>query len=228
MFLNIFSIVDMAESNLEKEFGIKSYSQEGEDLILARIFEGINSGFYVDVGAYHPIRFSNTHYFYKKGWSGINIDPMPGCMKIFDEIRPRDINIEAAVSNVNEELEYYSFNEGALNTFSNDLAKSRLSMNGYFIQFQKKIKTQKLSDILDKYLPEHQVIDFLSVDTEGFDLNALKSNNWEKYSPQVVITEMLGFNFEQFLDSELYLFMKSKNYSFFAKTFNSLFFRKNN
>jgi FkbM family methyltransferase len=215
------------ESELEKQFGITSYSQEGEDLILARIFERKGNGFYIDVGAYHPFRFSNTYLLYKKGWRGINIDPMPGCMQLFDETRPRDINIEAAVSDIIDELEYFSFNEGALNTFSSELAKARSALDGYFIQFRKRIKTQKLSEILDRHLPKHQVIDFFSIDTEGLDLNVLKSNNWQKYSPEIVLTEMLDFNFEQFQNSELYSFMKSNNYVLFAKTFNSLFFRKN-
>lgn len=86
-------------------------------MILRRIFENVENGFYVDVGAHHPKRFSNTFYFYKKGWSGINIDAMPGSMSLFNKIRPRDINIEAAVSNEKEEVIFYIFNEVALNTF---------------------------------------------------------------------------------------------------------------
>jgi len=53
---------------------LKSYSQEGEDLILLRIFEKKRIGFYVDVGSHHPFRFSNTYLFYRLGWRGINID----------------------------------------------------------------------------------------------------------------------------------------------------------
>ena len=45
------------------------YSQNGEDLILNRLFENKEKGFFIDVGAHHPIRFSNTYLFYKKGWS---------------------------------------------------------------------------------------------------------------------------------------------------------------
>ena len=57
----------------------KSYAQEGEDLILYRMIYGkIDKGFYVDVGAHHPKRFSNTYFFYRKGWRGINVEPMPG------------------------------------------------------------------------------------------------------------------------------------------------------
>jgi hypothetical protein len=71
-----------------------SWSQEGEDLILARIFGDKPDGFYVDVGAHHPKRFSNTYYFYRRGWRGINIDAMPGSMLAFNRLRPSDINIE--------------------------------------------------------------------------------------------------------------------------------------
>ena len=70
------------------------YSQNGEDLILNRFLENKKNGFYIDIGAHHPIRFSNTYLFYKKGWRGINIDAMPGSMDLFNKIRSRDINIE--------------------------------------------------------------------------------------------------------------------------------------
>lgn len=64
-------------------FYTKSYSQEGEDMVLNRYFQGKNSGFYVDIGAHHPKRFSNTYFFYKKAWCGINIDAMLGSMDRF-------------------------------------------------------------------------------------------------------------------------------------------------
>ena len=52
---------------------------------------------FIDVGAHHPMRFSNTYLFYKKKWKGINIDPLPGSMKLFNKLRPRDINLELGV-----------------------------------------------------------------------------------------------------------------------------------
>src|SRR5215510_10661697 len=60
-----------------------SFSQQGEDLILARLFEGQRRGFYVDVGAHHPRRFSNTFLLYRRGWRGLNIDAAPGSMRLF-------------------------------------------------------------------------------------------------------------------------------------------------
>ncbi|MFA7355121.1 MAG: SAM-dependent methyltransferase, partial [Sulfurimonadaceae bacterium] len=86
-------IVDV-KNNYFDGYALKSYSQEGEDMILRRLFEQQPNGFYVDVGAHHPKRFSNTYFFYKKGWRGINIDAMPNSMELFNKIRPRDINIE--------------------------------------------------------------------------------------------------------------------------------------
>lgn len=79
-------------------FHTKSYAQQGEDLILREMLAYAQSGFYVDVGAHHPFRFSNTYLFYKQGWRGINIDAMPGSMKLFDRFRPRDINIQCGVA----------------------------------------------------------------------------------------------------------------------------------
>src|SRR5665213_3547525 len=78
----------------------ESYAQEGEDLILAGFFGGLigmRPGFFVDVGAHHPWRLSNTYFFYIRGWTGINIDAMPGSMREFDAHRPKDINIEVAI-----------------------------------------------------------------------------------------------------------------------------------
>src|SRR5690348_3121185 len=81
-----------------------SYSQEGEDLILDRALRRKERGYYVDVGAFHPKKFSNTYFFYKKGWRGINIDATPSSMQAFKRVRPRDTNIETAISNKDEEL----------------------------------------------------------------------------------------------------------------------------
>ena len=110
-----------------------SYSQEGEDMILKRIFNEKKNGFYIDVGAHHPKRFSNTHYFYLKGWRGINIDAMPSSMKLFNKQRPKDINLEIAISDKKEVLTYYGFNESALNSFSKEISNQRDGLNDYKI-----------------------------------------------------------------------------------------------
>jgi len=100
--------------------GRLSYAQEGEDLVLARILGelGITTGFFVDIGAHHPARFSNTYYFYRRGWRGINVDALPGTKRLFQRMRSRDITIECGVGSQEGVLKYFAFNEPALNTFS--------------------------------------------------------------------------------------------------------------
>lgn len=96
-----------------------SFSQEGKDMVLRRIFEshGINCNFNVDVGAYHSTICSNTAYFYGLGWRGINIDACPGSTIEFDTILPDDINLELAIGTDRALHPYYTFIEPLLNTF---------------------------------------------------------------------------------------------------------------
>jgi FkbM family methyltransferase len=204
----------------------QSYSQEGEDLILDRIFEGKLNGFYVDVGAHHPQRFSNTYYFYLLGWNGINIDAMPGSMATFNKSRTRDINLEIAISDHQHELTYYGFNETALNSFSQELATEYSKLDNFHIVFEKAIKTYTLAEILDEYLPQNQEIDFLNIDVEGIDYQVLKSNNWSKYRPKIVLVEELHeLSLDEVSESKIVNFMQKSSYNLYCKTINTLIFK---
>lgn len=205
-----------------------SYSQEGEDLILKRLFENKKDGFYVDVGAHHPRRFSNTYSFYRIGWRGINIEARPGSKKQFDKVRKRDINIEAAISDISSELTYYFFDDPALNSFDKELSFDRAKNSKYKIIKKVTLKTIKLSEVLDLYLDPFQEIDFMSIDTEGYDLSVLKSNNWDKYIPKVILCEDSEFDFSSPSKSEIYNFLLERNYKLISKTINTLIFKNIN
>jgi FkbM family methyltransferase len=208
-------------SKSEYEYYSFSFSQEGEDGILQRLFESKSLGFYVDVGSHHPQRFSNTYRFYLRGWHGINIDPLPGSKKGFDILRNRDINLEAGVSDSTDELVYHAFQEPALNTFDPGIAESRVSQ----LISKAKVKVRTLTDILDQYLPANQNIDFLTIDVEGLDLQVLRSNDWTRYRPTYVLAEALGMrDICQVIESDLHKYMNSLGYSFFAKCVNTLIF----
>lgn len=200
-----------------------SYSQEGEDLILNRFFEEKKYGFFVDVGALHPQRFSNTYKFYQMGWRGINIDAMPGSMNQFKEIRPLDINLEIPVSDRVELLDYHIFNEPALNTLSKELADEHSKVKGYFIKEVLSIETNTLEAILDQHLPAGQTIDFLTIDAEGLDFQILKSNNWSKYRPDIVLIENY-LSIKKMRGSEIDRFFNSQGYEMYAKTVNTYFY----
>ncbi|WP_198007933.1 FkbM family methyltransferase [Methylovulum miyakonense] len=220
----LLKLIIFIRNNYFDGYSIKSYSQEGEDMILMRIFGKQQIGFYVDVGAHHPFRFSNTYFFYKQGWKGINIDAMPESMKLFQKFRPRDINLEIPISNNDRLLTYYAFNEPALNGFSRELSKVRDGNNGYFIQQEIELQTSKLSSVLDKHLPNGVEIDFLSIDVEGLDLDILHSNDWNKYKPRIILVEILGSSLSEIENSEFAIFLKKYSYIVFAKTMNTVIF----
>lgn len=202
-------------------YHVLSFSQEGEDGVLQRLFERKPVGFYVDVGSHHPQRFSNTYRFYLRGWTGINVDPLPGSKARFDALRRRDINLEIGVAAQPGELTYYCFKEPALNTFDPKIAITRESP----LISADQVRVLRLSDVLDQHVKPGQKIDFLSVDVEGLDIQVLRSNDWRRYRPSYVLAEALGMrDVAHVLSSELHEYMVSQAYSLFAKCVNTLFY----
>jgi FkbM family methyltransferase len=207
---------------------VTSYSQEGEDVLLSRIFSCKEVGFYVDVGAHHPKRFSNTYRFYKAGWRGINIEPNPDAIKLFKRFRARDINVNCGIAGVEGNLDYFMFDEPALNTFDGEVLKSRISNTQYKHIQTMHINVFPLAEVLSQNVSNGTKIDFFSIDVEGFDLEVLKSNDWIKYRPDWVLAEQLNLDNLEDLDFEMHHYMKSVNYKLFAKTFNTLFYKNMN
>lgn len=218
-------IIEKLRCIILRDYATRSYSQEGEDMILKRIFGDERKGFYVDIGAHHPKRFSNTYYFYRRGWRGINIDATPGSMKAFNKSRPADINIEAPVSSKKQTLTFYMFNEPALNGFSKQLSEQR-STNGQACKIIRTIalETVTISDILTKYLPKGQQIDFLSIDVEGLDYDVLLSNDWNQFRPKIILVEILDRSLKDLFNHEITKLLNSEGYLITAKTMNTVFF----
>jgi FkbM family methyltransferase len=192
-----------------------AFSQAGEDMILANIFRKIENGTYVDIGAFHPLRGSNTHYFYRfKGWTGINIEPNPEGFRAFQAIRTKDTNLNMGVSSKTGKLHYYMVDSlPEMNTFSLEFLQS----NGLesYISRTLEVQTYPLSTILDQHLPAGKSIDILSVDVEGFDLEVLQSNNWQKYRPTAIIAETGLKDLEH---NQTRLFLESLGYTMVGLT----------
>jgi len=193
-------------------------------MILSRIFDGQKKGFYVDVGAHHPRRFSNTRLFYKQGWSGINIEPNPEVGRLFEKERPKDINLQCGVSDLEGELTYYYFDEPALNTFDYEMVKSRLDTTPYKLTNQAPIPVFRLDTIFKKYLSSTQRIDLLTIDVEGLDFAVLRSNDWEFFRPICIVVETLNTDLQQDISSDIAKFLINLGYKIFARTYNSLIF----
>jgi FkbM family methyltransferase len=207
------------------EYWTASYSQEGEDILLTRLLGERTQGFFIDVGAHHPRRFSNTFLFYRRGWRGINIEPSPVAVREFDRLRPRDINVAVGVGETPGELEYFVFDDPALNTFSAELMRSRETDTPYRVIGRRKIPVERLDTLLQRVLPQGQRVDFLSIDTEDFDLQVLRSNDWRLYRPEIVLVEALDFALSSASGHPVHQFMTAVNYELIAKTMNTLFYR---
>jgi len=198
-----------------------TYSQDGEDIMIQSLFQNVESGFYVDVGCYHPVRYSNTFMFHKKGWRGINIDATPGVKALFDRYRPSDINIWSAISSMKGEVEFATFGEGAVNTLADREVPVAFGSPNMI-----RVQSMTLADTLAKYLPPGQDIDFLSVDVEGVDLEVLRSNDWKCFRPKVVCVEQVGINLRKMLDGPMCRFMEDMGYVLYARTPLSMIFKE--
>lgn len=207
-------------------YGRKSFSQEGEDLIIEKLFDYKKKGLYVDVGAHHPYRYSNTQKLYKKGWRGINIDPITGTKSIFKKARKRDVNLEMAIGDGKKKT-FYIFADQALNTFSPESAKRTIKTGQSQLVKKSQIKTKRLSYVLDKYIKPGQKIDFFNIDAEGAEMEILHSNNWRKYKPEIIAVEILPQKDRAKGESKVYNFLIKKHYKRAAETINTCIFKKN-
>lgn len=208
---------------IKRTYKKESYSQFGEDAILQKIITKKN-GFYIDIGAYHPIKFSNTYAFYKKGWRGINIDALPGSMESFKKIRPLDINLEIGIDTQTHTIPFYTFQEQAFNTFSKEAYEKYISQ---LIPFARtiEIETAPLAKVLESHVTKKQHIDFMSIDVEGLDLKVLQSNDWNKYRPDYILVEIHSHSIESVHDSEVYNYLVKQGYALIALSVITFIFK---
>lgn len=179
----------------------RSYSISGEDLIILP-FLPAKGGFYVDVGCYHPILYSNTYRLYRNGWKGIAIDPNRHLGRLFRIFRPRDLFVQAAIGSAHRgkgvKRTYFQFQDESYNTLDSTSAERYASKTKLVGSYPVAIRS--LAEILGGI--GH--IDLLNVDVEGLDLEVLQSHDW-KVKPKVVIVEaMPGSPVSKFLEEKGY------------------------
>ena len=215
---------NILELRLHASGTIYSDSQEGEDIIIRRLLDTTKPGFYVDIGAHHPIRSSNTYSLYRSEWHGINIDAIPGSMKLFGALRPRDINIECDISSGCERIPFYIFKEGALSTFDHAQADQYVQP-GCPIAKIRRITPQPLAAVLNKYLPKGQAIDFMNIDVEGQDIEVLKSNDWNTYKPSAIGIKIRETPLARLGKHQVAGFLETQGYTPVVKLFNTTIFQ---
>ena len=194
----------------------KSYAMDGEDIAINLFNKKKDKGFYVDIGAHHPIQRSNTYLLFEKGWEGINIDVNKFSIDLFNFLRPEDLNLQIAVSDKEGELSfYYQKKFSQLNTTDKEIAKENFQGNYQ----EKKVKCQTIQNILDNSKYSNKKIDFLNIDVEGAEMKVLNTLNFEIYDPSLICVEILGYREMQseqrekeIKNNEIYKFLVNKGY----------------
>ncbi len=164
-----------------------SYAQNNEDVRLCRVFCDVESGFYVDIGAGDPTEGSVSRLFYDRGWSGVNVEPSP-VFKLLQEARPRDVNIRAAVSEIEGDAVpfFVTYPDLGLSTLD---PTAHAHVPDAIERFEQISVPQHR---LDTILREHtagRTIHFLKIDVEGAERQVLASSDWSEYRPIVVVVE---------------------------------------
>jgi len=178
------------------------YSQCGEDYILWQLFKNQPKGFYVDVGAWNGMLFSNTYSFELAGWEGLCVEAHPHFFNQLQKNRPNATNINAAVGTTNSDnVPFYAAKGGALHTFMGALSTFSKPTMEYFAKYFApehpewevvNLPMYTLQSIFDQCIPAGTTIDFLSIDIEGTDLDALKALDLNiKWKPRVIISETI-------------------------------------
>jgi FkbM family methyltransferase len=190
-----------------------SHSQFGEDMVV-RALLGDRRGIYVDIGAHHPVFYSNTYHFYRTGWRGINIDATPGSMEAFRALRPRDVNLEVCLApRGGEEVEFVSFDLGAYNTLDAARAEAVASSGAARVVARTRMRTRTLGEVLDEHLPRGAGVDLLSLDIEGVDEMILRSNDWDRVRPECILFELHDVPMEQLAGAPLVRFLAEQGYA---------------
>ena len=184
----------------------KSYSMDGEDVVISNYFNNKEKGFYIDIGCYHPIHRNNTFLLFKKGWQGINVDIHDFSIELFNYARPKDLNYNFAVSNKNEKVKMFFQKElSQLSTIDQNQAKK--AFQGTIKE--KEIQAYTLNEILNFSKLNNKKIDLLDIDVEAVDLKVLQGLSFEKFKPELICIEIHEKNLKE---SQTFKFLKDYNY----------------
>jgi FkbM family methyltransferase len=163
-----------------------SYTQNLEDHHLALAFAGQAEGFYIDVGAGHPIADNVTQSFYERGWRGIVAEPQPELAALYPLLRPRDIVHEGLVGRADGEVAFHHVDR--LHGFSTTVERFAEGAAAFGASYR---TVTKPCLTLASLCERHGVgrIDVLKIDVEGGEADVLAGNDWRRFRPAIVVAE---------------------------------------
>ena len=210
---------------------VNSFAQAGEDRILEFLFStmGIRNITYLDIGANDPVFCNNTYLFYTRKGRGILIEPDPVFHSVLKRSRPRDLVIQAAVSDKeNSEADFYIFDEPSVNTLSKAEADLRQQSGSYKLKMIKRIPLLTIEHIITNYMNNELPL-LISLDIEGVDHVVLQAFDFVKYPVPVWIVETCAYS-ENHIKPKINTIidlMLSKDYFIYADTYaNTIFVNK--
>ena len=196
-----------------------SFSQNEEDLSIVHYFSS-KVGRYIDVGANHPFVISNTYLLYRKGWSGITIDPLPRQHKAHRFWRPRDVALNIGIGERKGSLRLFQFIPDKYSTFDSKRAEDLVRLGGT-LRGNIEVPVLTLADVLQSYGRKLGNVDLLCVDAEGMDLQVLRGNDWGLFQPTLILCETPR---DQASREELLGFLGTKGYTDIKTTHFNTFF----
>jgi FkbM family methyltransferase len=163
-----------------------SYAQNHEDVLLNRLFPPDYKGFYVDVGASHPVHGSITKHFYDRSWHGVNIEPG----SVFETLRserPRDINLKVALSQTAGRATLHHYPDAFCEaTLSEVVAKENARRSFACVPIVVELMT--LAQVCEQHVGD-QTIDFMSIDVEGHEQQVIAGGDWSRFRPRALVIE---------------------------------------
>lgn len=191
-----------------------SYSNEAEDLILKRIFDVViqknDVGFYVDIGAHHPVEHSNTYLFYERGWRGVCVEPNPEFRRLHTTYRPQDQFVNSGISSITSVLKYHRFDESQENGFfGDDHVAARIADNRAYLGYTN-IDCLSVLEFLQTYVDKP--VDLLSIDVETKEPEILGAWDWKVCRPTVICVEVHTRDLQTVLQSDVMTILSNVGY----------------
>lgn len=177
--------------------GTRSFGQFGEDLLVAALFDGIQldyrSAYFIDIGAFHPSLISNTFLHYKRGMSGINLDPSPDKIQMFHAFRPRDLSLARAVVAPGSPAEVTLASPPGYSEVASvlDGNAAPVALDASFAKrglVYSKVPTITIAEVA-KLAPPGKQLAYLNIDCEGLDEVLIGSMDLDRIRPHVMTVE---------------------------------------
>jgi FkbM family methyltransferase len=206
---NVLTDVKRTFSDREEVFMFISYASNYEDVLLNRVFCNSKTGFYIDIGADHPLYASTTKSFYDRGWHGINVEPGPN-FGLFIQERPRDINVKAAVTDRDGEIDFFVNDNltatSSVNEAIHPAVEARVSSRTRI-----RVPTMSLDSIVKKYVAGD--VQFLKIDAEGSESLIIASADWSCFRPFIIVAESTEPFSTKRVDQQWSQFLRRNGYS---------------